>query len=378
MKVPAFVLDNIGNDLSGLLADMQQVLESGLLTLGPQVKAFEEEFASMVGTTHCVAVSSGTAALEILLLILNPTGGAVLIPGNTNFATAAAVIRTGGRCCFVDINRESLGFDLQSLDAALGPDSTGAICVHIGGLVSQDHDAVAQICRRRGLFLIEDASHAHGSVLHGRRAGSLADAAAFSLFPTKIVTSGEGGVLATDDSRIATLAKSYRDQGKAPDDPKQSAVLGDSWRMSELQAALGRQSLARIRHTISDRTRIARTYDEKLVGHRWLRPIVPPEGVKTNYYKYIVELTGDAEPRQVRDVLRRDFGISLPGEVYSLPCYDHPAFRDWIELTDPLPNTEHFCAHHVCLPIYGAMTEGDAEYVSASVLACVRALEGVA
>src|SRR5262245_28603914 len=201
-------------DRRQILTQIDEALRTGALTLGKNGEAFEHTFAQIVGARFAVAVQSGTSALEIVLRSLDVEGCEVVVPTNTFFATPAAVIHAGGRPRFADVDRATMGVTVDSIAAAIRPETTAVIVVHIGGTISPDMPEIVALCRDRDLFLVEDAAHAHASTLHGRMAGTFGTAATFSFYPTKVVTAGEGGMIVTDDERISQQARQYRDQGK--------------------------------------------------------------------------------------------------------------------------------------------------------------------
>jgi perosamine synthetase len=338
-----------------------QILISGALTLGKHTEAFEYEFASFVGARYAVAVNSGTSALEIPLRVLGVEGCEVILPTNTFFATAAAVIHAGGIPRFVDINPSDLAPDLGAVSDAITERTAGIITVHIGGMVGPTTIELADLCKKRGLFLLEDAAHAHGSELDGRSAGTFGIAAGFSFYPTKVMTSGEGGMIVSDDEQIATEARIYRDQGKAGFYENRHVRLGYNWRMSEVHAVLGRSQLEKLPEWLTTRRVIAQRYDEMLAGEDIASafPVLP--GVRSNYYKYVADWRGPLDRGELKRRLREDHSVSLSGEVYEAPLHFQPVFEQWAG--GPLPIAEKFCASHICLPVYGDMTGSDAERV---------------
>ena len=193
-----------------------------------------------------MAVSSGTAALEIILRSVGVAGRDVVVPANTFFATAEAALRAGGRPVFADIDPMTFALSPQTLLAALTPRTGAVLVVHIGGLITPHVDELRTICAERGIALVEDAAHAHGASYDGRPAGSFGAAAGFSFFPTKVVTCGEGGMILTGSDAIAQAARIYRDQGKGSVGANHHVLHGYAWRMSELAAATGLVHLRRI------------------------------------------------------------------------------------------------------------------------------------
>jgi len=363
MKIPAAKIYFPEEDRKKLLKQIDGILRSGQLTLGKYTKEFEERFAAYVGTKYAVAVNSGTSALEISLRALDVKGHSVIVPTNTFFATPASVIHAGGEVIFADVT-ENLCIDPESVKENIREDTKGVIVVHIGGIVAPQIKEIKEICEDRGLFLIEDAAHAHGSTLDGKKAGSFGDAAAFSFYPTKVMTSGEGGMITTNDERIYRRALVFRDQGKAGFYGNVHVEMGYNWRMSEVHAAIGLSQFARLEEFIEDRRRIAKVYDEELKKIDKVTPIKIPPNVKSNYYKYVALLDKGIERGAIKKELREKYGVSLSGEVYELPCHLQPIFKETFGYKKgEYPRAEDLCERQICLPISAAMTEKDAIYV---------------
>lgn len=370
MKISATPVYFPDSDRRAILDAIDERLRSGQLTLGSQGSAFESKFAKLVGVKHAVAVNSGTSALEIIFRALDVAGKEVVVPTNTFFATPAAVLHAGGRVRFADIDPLTLCLDAKHLEAALTPDTAGVVVVHIGGMVAPDIHNIATLCRERGIWLVEDAAHAHGAAYLGRRAGAFGLAAAFSFYATKVMTSGEGGMIVTDDDRIYEEALVYRDQGKAGFYANVHTRLGYNWRMSEVHAILGLSQLRRLPEFIQARRNIARIYDRALASIEALDPLLVPSGSESNYYKYVAFLRRPIARAELKARLRERYGVPLTGEVYELPCHKQPIFESWAPGT--LPDAEVACASHICLPITPRMTAEEAEYVVASLRKVVQ------
>jgi dTDP-4-amino-4,6-dideoxygalactose transaminase len=389
VKVPAARIVFPEADRREILDLVDESLRSGSLTLGPHTRAFEEAFAAVHQAPCAVATSSGTSALEILMRALRVDGpaaadaapppgsgqaageaqgseaGEVIVPANTFFATAAAVLHAGGRVRLADVDAATLALSPASVEAALTERTVGVVHVHIGGLVSPDLPALAELCRERGLWLVEDAAHAHGSSHGGRMAGTFGRAAAFSFYPTKVVTSGEGGMIVTGDEHLRDEAVVYRDQGKAGFLGGDHVRLGYAWRMSEVHAAIGLVHLRRLGEAIARRNEVARRYDDVLAATPGITPVVPPLGGTSNYYKYVALLDGGIDRGRFKRALLDDFGVAASGEVYAAPLHHQPIF----EALDhpPLPVAEDVCARQICLPIHSDMTEDETAHVLAAV-----------
>ncbi len=365
--VPAARIQFLPEDRAWIAARIQEVLESGQLTLGRYGAEFERAFARRCGTRHAVAVSSGTSALEIVLRSLDVAGRDVLVPTNSFFATAAAVVHAGGRPVFVDMDPETFAVRPEDVERALTAATAGFVVVHIGGLVSARMGELSELARRKGLWLVEDAAHAHASSHRGVSAGAFGVAAAFSFYPTKVMTSAEGGMITTDDDRIAEEARAYRDQGKASFLENAHTRMGYNWRMSEPHAIIGLRHLERLDAMVADRRRIAAVYDEGLRGGRGLRPLVVPPGGCANFYKYVAVLAERRDRPALKKELRERFAVSLSGEVYETPLHAQPVFKPWAKHS--LPVAEDLCARHVCLPVFSGMEDADARRVLAALAA---------
>ena len=363
MKIPAAKIYFPEEDRKELLKQIDGILESGQLTLGKHTKEFEERFAEYEGTKYAIAVNSGTSALEIPLRALDVEGHSVIVPTNTFFATPASVIHAGGEVIFADVT-ENLCVDPESVKENIREDTKGVIVVHIGGIVPPQIKEIQEICEDHNLFLIEDAAHAHGSTLDGKMAGSFGDAAAFSFYPTKVMTSGEGGMITTDEKKICERALVFRDQGKAGFFGNVHTEMGYNWRMSEVHAAIGLSQFARLEEFIRDRRSIARIYDEELKEISVVTPIKIPSDAESNYYKYIALLDDGIDRTDIKKELREKYGVSLSGEVYELPCHLQPIFKDLYDFKEgEFPVAEDVCKRQICLPAFAMMTEEQAKYV---------------
>lgn len=344
-----------------------EILSSGALTLGKYTTQFETEFAAYIGSPYAVAVNSGTSALEIALRALGVAGKEVVVPDNTFFATAAAVVHAGATPRLVDIRLDDLTPDLAHIEAVVTPKTAGVIVVHIGGIMSPRLPEIRDFCRERGLFLLEDAAHAHGSTLNGRFAGTFGNAAAFSFYPTKVMTSGEGGMLVTSDPAIESEARIYRDQGKAGFLENKHVRMGYNWRLCEINALLGIAQLQRLPQFIESRRSVAHVYDAALKGLEFASPVVAPAGVQSNYYKYMVRIDSGLDRPALKKRLREQFGVSLSGEVYELPLHRQPILEEYGHGQE-FPVADEFCDGHVCLPVYMGMTEDEAAHVVGSLI----------
>jgi len=372
LKIPPARVYFPDEDRRVILQQIDEALTTGQLTLGKHVRLFEESFAQKVGRQYAVAVNSGTSSLEIPLRIFNVRDKTVLVPTNTFFATPAAVIHAGGRPRFVDVDARTFAIGLQEIQRRITEDTAGVIVVHIAGIVTPEMPAIREFCKERGLFLLEDAAHAQGSSLSGQPAGSFGDAASFSFYPTKVMTSAEGGMIVTNRKDVYEEALVYRDQGKGDFYSNFHTRLGYNWRMSEPHAIIGRSQLARLEEFIAARNRIARIYDEALEGVSGITTLPLPPDCRSNYYKYLVLLDDPDDRMALKRTLREDCGVGLSGEVYDTPCHLQPVFAEFS--AGDFPIAADICAQHVCLPVHAAMKDEEAQFVVSSISKSLKSL----
>ena len=359
--VPAAKIQFLAEDRAWIAERMQEVLQTGQLTLGKYGEEFEKRFARVCGVRHAIAVNSGTSALEILLRSLSVEGKEVLVPTNTFFATAAAVVHAGGTPVFVDMDPESFGMRPEDAARSITDRTAGIIVVHIGGLVSARMPELVELARERGIWLAEDAAHAHGSSYRSTSAGAFGIGSSFSFYPTKVMTSAEGGMIVTNEDRIDGEARIYRDQGKASFTMNTHIRMGYNWRMSEPHAIIGLKHLERLPAMISDRRIIAKIYDDGLREFLNLQALRIPEDGFCNYYKYIAVLKERRDRKELKSLLREKYGVSLAGEVYEEPLHKQPVFEKYA--AGPLPIAEDLCSRHICLPVFSGMQEAEARAV---------------
>jgi dTDP-4-amino-4,6-dideoxygalactose transaminase len=353
-------------DRARVLELIDGALASGQLTLGPLTVELETAFAARHGGPLAVATSSGTSALEVALRSIGVAGREVIVPVNTFYATAAAVLHAGGLPRFADVDPASLALSEETVAAAFTPEVRAIVHVHIGGTISPDVAAVRRFCDTHDLLLVEDAAHAHGSTLNGQPAGSWSAAAGFSFYPTKVVAGAEGGMLLTRDERLRDEARIYRDQGKASFLAGGHVRLGSAWRLSEIQAAVILVHLQRLDEFIAVRRRVAARYDEALQACGCLTPLLEPSGSRSNYYKYVALLDPGLERSAVKAALREDYAVSLSGEVYATPLHREPVFASFA--TGAYPVADDVCARQICLPIHSDMTDLEVDRVVEAVM----------
>ena len=271
------------------IAAVNAVLRSEWLTTGPKVAEFERAFADFAGTRDAVAVSSGTAALHAALHALDiGPGDEVIVPAMTFAASANCVLYQRGIPVFVDVDPETLLIDTIDLERKITPRTKSIVAVDYSGHPA-DYDKLVAISKRHGLRLVADACHALGASYHGRSVGTLADLTAFSLHPVKHITSGEGGVIATDDPELASCMRTFRSHGITTDHRQREAQeswfyemqsLGYNYRLSDVNCALALSQLQKLPGWVTARQQIAKSYDEAFAHIDEVSPLlVRPECV---------------------------------------------------------------------------------------------------
>tara|TARA_B100000029_G_scaffold479288_1_gene526210 strand:- start:1628 stop:2734 length:1107 start_codon:yes stop_codon:yes gene_type:complete len=341
------------DDIPLILDEIKKSLEAGTLTFGPNVSRLEKEFAEYVGVKNAIAVNSGTSALEIALRYYDLKGGEVIVPTNSFVASANAVILAGGKPVFVDIKKETLCLDPDDVKKKITSKTKGIMVVHLAGLIPPEINEIKEICEEKNLFLIEDAAHAHGSSLNDKHAGSFGDVGCFSFFPTKPMTTGEGGIITTDNEEIAEFAKIVRHHGK---EGNEHTKIGYNWRMSEINAILGVYQLNRLDEFVRSRNRIASRYVEELDNMNELSLIPVPENAVHSFWKYPVLLNSIKAPElEVR--FREKYEIAL-GTIYYPPIHLQPYYiQEFGNKPGMLPVSEDVLLRETCLPIFVDMTD---------------------
>ena len=297
---------------------VMRVLRSGSLAQGPEVKLFEEEFSKIVGDRECVAVNSGTSALHISLLALGiGSGDEVILPSFTFAATANVVALAGATPVFVDIDPKTFCINADLIQAAISKKTKAIIVVHLYGLAA-DMTKILEIAKINSLLVVEDAAQAHLASIDNKNVGTFGDAAAFSFYPTKNMTSGEGGMVVLKNSKDVRICRLLRNQGM--ESKYQNEVIGFNLRMTDIHAAIGRCQLRKLSEATEKRIENAQYLSQKL--HSEFIPYVPT-GFKHVFHQYTVRIK---ESRNDFSVALQNLGIRnsvyYPTQVHKLPSFN--------------------------------------------------------
>lgn len=353
-----------------------EVLRDGQLSLGPRVPAFERALADYAGSRHAVAVSSGTAALHLVVHALGWGPGDEVVTTPFSFiASANCLLYEGATPVFADIDPVHWDLDPAAAEAAVGPRTRGLLPVHVFGHACA-MPRYAAIAQRHRLEIVEDSCEALGTLLDGRMAGTRGRAGAFAFYPNKQLTTGEGGAVVTDDAALAERLRSLRNQGRGEDGgwlahPR----LGWNYRIPDILCALGLSQLRRIESFVAARERVAALYAERLA--RLEGDIVPPAplrpGERRSWFVYVVALRegGRARRDRVLEALRAR-GIGC--RDYFVPIHLQPFYRERFGLREGMfPVTEDVAARTIALPFHNRLTEGEVDAVCEALGAATRA-----
>jgi dTDP-4-amino-4,6-dideoxygalactose transaminase len=344
----------------------RRVIESGWVTQGPKVAEFEEQMARYCGAEHAVAVTSCTTALHLALLTLGiGPGDEVICPSMSFIATANAIRHAGATPVFADIDPETFNLDPESARAAITPRTKAILVVHQIGLPA-DMDRFNAIGREHGVRILEDAACAIGSRYKGRPIGGHSEMACFSFHPRKVITTGEGGMITTNNADYAQRLRLLRQHGMSVSDTarhgakqvviEQYLCVGYNYRMTDIQAAIGIEQLSKLDWIVARRRELAERYSRALADHPWLRPPSVPGYAEFNFQSYAVRLTDDAPLG--RDALMQrllDLGISTRRGI--MLAHLEPAYASCHQRHSlSLSQSENCSSRSVLLPLYPQMT----------------------
>jgi len=350
-----------------IASDIDEILASGRLMMGPWSRKFEEGFMSLTGRAHAVSVNSCTTALQIALTRAEVAGKDVLVPSGSFLTDVSAVQFAGGQPILVDMNPETLAFDRADLARKLTPNTRAIIWVHLTGVIASDYAEIVKFAKENALFLIEDAAHAHGSVIDGRPAGSFGDASTFSFYPTKILTSGTGGMLTTDDREIARFAREMRMFGKQ-EGTGEIVHRGNDWFLDEIRACVGYHHLGLLQQQVEHRRAIADRYADALANQPGFRLLEVPQNCHPAWYQYPVFLSDNVDRAALISALKEKHGIEAKG-IYR-PTHEEVLFRDLDDGT--LTQSADTLRRSLCLPMHAEMTADKANRVAAALVTEIR------
>jgi len=334
---------------------VRKVLESGILAQGPRVEEFENNFADYIGTKHAVAVNSGTAALHIALLASGIGPGDEVITTSFSFiASANAALFCGAKPVFVDINDKTCNIDPHLIEHKITPRTKAVIVVHLYGQPC-DMDEIIKICKKHKLVLVEDACQAHGAEYKGHKVGSFG-IGCFSFYPTKNMTTSEGGMLTTGDEEVARQARMLRQHGQSQ--RYIHDILGYNFRMTDIEAAIGICQLKKLDEANGRRIKNAELLTREISKIKGLVPPFVKPNMKHVFHQYTVKVTGGF--KLSRDVLQQKLSKSNIGNAvhYPSPIHKQPLYVK-LGYKDSLPVSEALAREVLSLPVHPMLSQED-------------------
>ena len=353
---------------------LREPLQSGWLTQGPKVAEFERAFGERHGVRHALATTSATTGLHLALAALEiGPGDEVIVPAFTWVATANVVLYCGATPVFVDIDRRTFNLNVADLARRLTTRTRAVIAVHLFGLCA-DMDAIRDILPA-GVFIIEDGACAAGASYKGRPAGSLGDAAVFSFHPRKSITTGEGGMLTTNDTALAERAEQLRNHGASVSEEARHRgprpylmpefnLLGFNYRMTDLQAAVGVVQLTKLDRFVDERNQGAALYRQRLSKLNWLRLPEEPRGGRHAWQSYVTYVDPDSAPMMRNKIMERlqAKGVATRPGTHAVHMLGYYRDRFGFKPEDfPISRDADLCS--IAIPLHNRMTAQDYDYV---------------
>jgi perosamine synthetase len=343
---------------------VSDVLRTPHLSIGPQLAAFERCFTERLGARHAVACSSGTAGLHMIWQALGLGAGDEVVTTPFSFiASSNSILFVGARPVFVDVDPRTWQIDARAIEAALSPRTRALLPVDVFGSIP-DMGAIGALAQRFRLRVVEDSCEALGASWSGRPAGMLGEVGVFGFYPNKQITTGEGGMVVTEDGAIAARVRSLRNQGRDPDAGwLQHARLGYNFRLDEMSCALGVVQMRRLDEILARRAQVAAWYQERLSDERRVAFQHVPDGVRISWFVMVVRLTDDYAQADRDAILARLRDAGIQCSNYFTPIHLQPFYRELGWRPGQFPVTETLAARTLALPFHNRLTEGDVDRV---------------
>jgi len=335
------------------IKEVEAVLRSGFIAQGPKVAEFEEKFAEYIGTRHAVATSSGTTALHVALLCAGIGKGDEVITTPFSFAaTANSVLYAGGKPVFVDIDPKTYNINPEKIEEAITDKTKAILPVHLYGQPA-DMDQICKIAEDHDLKVIEDAAQAHGAIYHGKKVGSIGDMACFSFYPTKNITTGEGGIITTDDDSFDKDARAIRAHGES--ERYEHVTLGYNFRMTDIAAAIGVVQLKRLEEFNEKRIENAEYLTEHINSIEGIESPYVASNVRHVFHQYTVRVE-DGKRDELKEFLNNEgigTGVHYPRTIYNQKLYEDLGY------TADCPEAEKAAAEVLSLPVNPTLSAED-------------------
>jgi perosamine synthetase len=354
------------------VAAVVEVLRGDWLTTGPTVDRFEQQFAAQVGAAHAAAISNGTAALHLCMLAADiGPGDEVIVPALTFAASANCARYVGATVVFADVRPDTLTIDVAHAASLITPRTRAIVAVDYAGLPC-DLDEIMALAERHKLIVVEDACHAVGARYRGRRVGTIAHLSAFSFHPVKHLTTGEGGIVTTNDARLASRVRKLRNHGIETDHRQRErrgtwaydmSELGYNYRLTDIQCALGLAQLAKLPESLRRRREIAAKYQQAFAKNPALARPVEPDDREHAWHLYPVRLTGDDAARRREQAFAALRAVGIGVNVHYLPVYLHSYYRALGFEAGLCPVAEDAYERLLSLPMWHGLSDTDQDWV---------------
>ncbi|SKA09468.1 DegT/DnrJ/EryC1/StrS family aminotransferase [Selenihalanaerobacter shriftii] len=342
---------------------VNEVLDSGWLSLGPKLNEFEEKFAEYIGTKYAVAVNSGTSGLHLLIRSMGIGKGDEVITTPFSFISSSnCILFEEAKPVFVDIDQETLCIDPDKIEAAITDKTKAILPVDVFGQPANMNE-IMEIADKYGLKVIEDSCEAIGAEHNGQKVGTFADASVFAFYPNKQMTTGEGGIIVTDDEEIAKLCKSTRNQGRGESDLWLDHVrLGYNYRLDEMSCAVGIAQLERIEEILAKRAEVAAEYNRLLADAEEVKTLsIVEETTKMSWFVYVIQLVDGIDRNSVMEHLRNN---DIQCKPYFTPIHLQPFYiEEFGYQRGDFPITEQVTDSTIALPFYNKLTKQEVQQV---------------
>ena len=356
------------DDRKNILSKIDDILTTGYISQGKYVSEFEQKFAEKVGVGYAIATSSCTSALEISMRALGLKNKKILVTTNTFVASVNSIILSGNIPLIVDIDEETLCMSKESILDNLDDDVGAIMWVHMAGLISPQFSEIKSICDERDIFIIEDAAHTHGASVDGVMAGNLGEVGCFSFYPSKVLATGEGGMITTNNKELADKVRILRYHGVARNEGALSGVdygvkaiePSQNFRMTETSAIIGLSQLSHLDEFVRKRNEIADLYTEYLKDVDGISLLSKPDNIIHSYWNYYFILDSNID----RDKLANKLYLSgiENANAYDPPCHKQEIYKDYLQ-KKPYSISDNIMKRHLSLPMYYELTEKDIEYI---------------
>ncbi len=343
-------------------SELDNILD-GKLSMGPNVKKFEDEISERFKVKYAVAMNSCTSALEAGLLSQKICGKEVILPSQTFIGSVMAIHLNGGIPIFAEIDSHSHCLNLSSIEEKITKKTAGILLVEMSGIIPDNIYKIKELCKKNKIFLMEDSAHSIGAVSQGNFAGTIGDIGCFSFYPSKVITSGEGGMLVTNDNKIANFAKSYQNRGLDITKRKELySMPGRNVRMPELSALLGLSQLKKLNSFIKKRRLLAEVYIKELGENSHINLIIPKKIESSSFWKFGINIKEtEIRDRIVKYMSQHKIYVDI---AYDPPIHLQPVIKKYYNTSEGfLPKTEEILKGHIFLPCHPQLAPKDIIFI---------------